>query len=589
MSLGRTPTQQALLSSTVKFCHGTLAENSIYRYLYENSAGLFPDESFTDLFKALGRDSIPPQIVAVVMVLQRLEGASDREAVDRFAYDIRWKYAAGGLDFDYRTFVHTVLVRMRARLRASKEPNRIFNVVLQVAKEGGMVGRKRVLDSTPIYDAVATQDTVTLIRSAIRGVLKVAGRELELGKVLKRDDDYTRAGKPVCDWTDAEAREELIDALSKDAYAMLSELHDRELPQKVKQAAELLAVVVDQDTEEGQDGRFRIARKVAKNRVLSTVDPEARHGHKSKARKFDGYRGHIGMDPDSEVITATAVTPGNASDVSVARELVEEVLDDVLDDENDDVLDDDENEERSAHERALDNDERSNGPLSSEQKASSPQPSDNTTARSPGQDTPTEDDIEAEPVEIYGDAAYGEATFVEHCKNAGAEPYLKVQPPSARPGQFSKDSFDVDIERNTVTCPNGQTVPIRRSKDGAGRARFGEACRKCPLRENCTSSKRGRLIQIHPNERTLQEERQKQKNQPEWRKKYRRTRPKVERKLGHAKRRHHGGRRARMRGRERIAHDFALLAAGLNLQRLANLGIRPVTAAARRNYAASLG
>jgi len=224
------------------------------------------------------------------MVLQRLEGLSDREAVDQFTYNIRWKYAAGGLDFDYEGFVHTVLVRMRARLRKSEMPDRIFKIVLNVAKECGM-GRKRVLDSTPIYDAVATQDTVTLIRSAIRSLLKEAPSELEaaLRAVLRRDDDYIKAGKPVCDWNDAAAREALIDALCKDAYALLGQLHNQHLESQVAEAAELLATVVDQDTERTDDGRFRIARKVAKERVISTVDPEARHGHKSKERRFDGY------------------------------------------------------------------------------------------------------------------------------------------------------------------------------------------------------------------------------------------------------------------------------------------------------------
>ena len=106
---------------------------------------------------------MPPQIVAVVMVLQRFEGLSDRDAVERFTFDLRWKYACGGLDFDRDGFVHTVLVDMRARLRASERPNRIFEAVLDVAKSAGLVGRKRVLDSTALYDAVATQDTVTRI------------------------------------------------------------------------------------------------------------------------------------------------------------------------------------------------------------------------------------------------------------------------------------------------------------------------------------------------------------------------------------------------------------------------------------------
>jgi hypothetical protein len=70
--------------------------------------------------------------------------------------------------------VHTVLVDMRARLARSERPNRIFEVTVAVAKAAGLVGRGRVLDSTPLYDAVATMDIVTLLRSAVRGPLKVA-------------------------------------------------------------------------------------------------------------------------------------------------------------------------------------------------------------------------------------------------------------------------------------------------------------------------------------------------------------------------------------------------------------------------------
>jgi hypothetical protein len=62
------------------------------------------------------------------------------------------------------------------------------------------------------------------------------------------------------------------------------------------QAGALLAAVVGQDLDEGEDGVFRIARRVARDRVISTVDPDARHGHKTSARGFDGYKGHVAVD-----------------------------------------------------------------------------------------------------------------------------------------------------------------------------------------------------------------------------------------------------------------------------------------------------
>src|SRR6266567_2897461 len=327
MTLGLAPRQADLFRSTAAYCDERVAPGSIYGILHRECFRLFPDEMFADLFDEVGRRSVPPMIVAVVMVLQRLEGCSDREAADRFAFDARWKYAAGGLDFDYPGFVHTVLVHMRERLRRSARPDRIFEAALAAARQAGLVGR-RVLDSTPLYDAVATMDTVTLVRSAIRGLLKAAGSDLagQLRGALRRDDDYAAAGKPACDYDDPAARAELVGALAEDARALLAALEGRELEPALAQAAELLATVTGQDLEQDAAGVFKIARRVAPDRVISTVDPQARHGHKTSARGFDGYKGHIAIDPDSEIITATEATAGNSGDAEVAESLLADLL-----------------------------------------------------------------------------------------------------------------------------------------------------------------------------------------------------------------------------------------------------------------------
>src|SRR6516164_6730777 len=221
MSLGLSPRQQDMFATTTSFCEPLVAPDSIYGLLHRECHRLFPDEMFADLFCDVGRRCVPPMIVAVVMVLQRLEGCSDREAVERFQFDLRWKYAAGGLGFDYPGFVHTVLIDMRARLADSEGPERIFEVTREVGRRAGLVGRRRVLDSTPLYDAVATMDTVTLVRSAIGGLLRACDGELgaRLRGLLARDDDYAAAGRPACDYDDLAAREQLVDALAKDAGA----------------------------------------------------------------------------------------------------------------------------------------------------------------------------------------------------------------------------------------------------------------------------------------------------------------------------------------------------------------------------------
>ena len=538
MTLGLAPRQADLFRSTAAFCEGRVAPDSIYGILHRECFTLFADEMFADMFDGAGRRSVPPMIVAVVMVLQRIEGCSDREAADRFAFDARWKYAAGGLDFGYPGFVHTVLVDMRARLARSAKPDRIFEVTLQAARAAGLVGRRRVLDSTPLYDAVATMDTVTLVRSAIRGLLKACDGELagDLRRLLRRDDDYAAAGKPACDYDDPAAREELVDALARDARALLAALDGRDLDPVLGQAAKLLATVTGQDLEESAGGAFRIARKVAADRVISTVDPQARHGHKTSARGFDGYKGHVAIDPDSEIITATEATPGNSGDAEVAESLLGEML---------------------------------------------PGDQDSATAQDGGQAAaPAAGD--GQPA-VYGDAAYGSGELIGRLDGAGIYNGIKCQPPAAVKGCFPKDRFSIDLDGKTVTCPAGVTVPIRPATGRhAGAARFGAACRTCPLAAQCTTAREGRTITIGPHEARLAAARIRQAD-PAWKADYRATRPKVERKISHLMRRRHGGRRARVRGLVKTAADFALLAAAVNLARLGVLG------AAYRNGAWAAG
>jgi hypothetical protein len=525
MTLGLAPRQADLFRSTAAFCEGRVAPDSIYGILHRECFTLFPDEMFAGLFEDVGRRSVPPMIVAVVMVLQRIEGLSDREAADRFAFDARWKYAAGGLDFGYPGFVHTVLVDMRARLARSARPGRIFEVTLAAARQAGLVGRRRVLDSAPLHDAVATLDTVTLICSAIRGLLKAADGGLagQLRSVLRRDDDYAAAGKPACDYDDAAAREALVDALAKDAHALLGVLGGRELGAELAQAAALLATVTGQDLEQDAGGVFKIARRVAADRVISTVDPDARHGHKTSGRGFGGCKGHIAVDPDSEIITAAGATPGNSGDAEAAEGLLADVL-------------------------------------------PGDQDSDAARAGAPAAG-------EGQPA-ACGDAAYGSGELVERLEGAGICNGIKCQPPAAVKGHFPKDRFAIDLDGKTVTCPAGITVPLRASgRDRhAGEARFGAACRTCPLAAQCTTAKDGRTITVGPHELRLAAARIRQAD-PAWKADYRATRPKVERKIGHLMRRRHGGRRARVRGLAKVAAGFALLAAAVNLARLGVLGV----------------
>jgi hypothetical protein len=532
MTVGTTPKQADLWRGTAAVCEGRVGQQSIWAVLYHEGDRLFGDELFVDLFAAVGRRSVPPRIVATVMVLQRLQGLSDREAVEAFSFDARWKYACGGLAFDYPSFSHTVLVDMRARLAASAGPERIFQVTVEAARQAGLVGVRRVLDSTPLYDAVATMDTVTLLAAAIRGLLKVAEGRLkaELRAVLASGDDYERLAKPQIDWDDQAARAALIDVRARDAHAMLGVLQDRLLPTPVAEAARLVAAVAGQDLEQDTDGSFRIARKVAADRVISVVDPDARHGHKSSARGFDGYKGHASVDPDSELVLATAATAGNLGDAAAAPGLLAELVDQVQ------------------------------GTLPTSTAAS---------AAGGGPQAPT-------PI-VYGDSAYGTGPLLARLHAAGIDPRVKVQAAVAPGGHFTKQQFRIDLAAGVVTCPARRTAPIVYNANPRhrhhGQASFGPACATCPLRGQCTSAAAGRTVTITPYEAELAAARARQAD-PARAADYRATRPKVERKLAHLVRRRHGGRRVRVRGLARVAADFNLLAAAVNLARLGVLGLR---------------
>jgi hypothetical protein len=585
MTLGLAERQGDLLDDVIRFCDDAVPSCSVYALLHRERDRLFPDELFADLFSDRGRRSVPPSVVATVMVLQRLEGLSDREAVERYTFDARWRYAAGVGGYDggrWGRFAHTVLVDMRARLDASEDPKRIFRVSLEAASAAGLVGARRVLDSTPLYDAVATMDTVTLIRSALRGLLRVADEalEAELRAVLRSGDDYATAAKPQIDWDDAEAREALIDSRARDALACLVLLEGRQLGPELCEAAELLATVVGQDLEESDDGTLRIAQRVAKDRVISTVDAEARHGHKTAARGFDGYKGHVGLDPDSEIITGTKVTPGNAGDAGVAAELVEDLTDDAA---GGSVADDGEQAPAGSPRRRRGGGGGKGGRTNGSKKRAAPAA---RTRRSEARRAARRAKLERRGKQaggagtdrrtVYGDAAYGTGGFLDHLAAHGIDSRCKTQPPTAAGGLFPKDRFAIDLDADTVTCPAGVTVTIRRNGDGDGIASFADACADCPLRANCTNAAGGRSISVGRHELRLAEARAQQQD-PDWAADYRATRPKVERKLSHLMRRKHGARRARVRGRRKVDADFNLLAAAHNLARLAVLGLHSTT------------
>jgi hypothetical protein len=514
---------------------------SMYAFLAEHRGRVFPDELFADLFPSgKGRPSMPGSVAASILTLQTLLDYSDADAAEAARCDLRWKVACG-LALDDKGFHPSTLTYWRRRLAKSDRPHRINDAVRQVIEATGILRgrRRRAVDSTILADAVATQDTITQLISQIRRVARTVPGAAEQIAAVCTGHDYTQPGKPRIDWDDEQARNALVSALVTDATALLAAFAGVELAEPPAQALALLALVAGQDVEpaegsDGTDGRWRIARKVAEDRVVSTVDPEARHTRKSPEARRDGYRAHVAADPDTGIITDEELTKASGAD----------------------------NADPAVAERFLANDTADHDTA------------DHDTADHDTADHDTADTVEntGAPArrEWYGDSAYGSGELRHAFRAAGHEAVIKPKPVKpAVDGGFTIDEFTVDEAAGTVTCPNHITRRITTNRYAV----FGAACRTCPLRERCTTSKDGRTIRLHPHDALLRQARHEWATNPDLRDRYRRHRPNIERVVSQIANR--GARRLKLHYRGVAANNAWLKrrTAALNLRRLLNLGL----------------
>jgi hypothetical protein len=545
-------TDRELLDAAALVGH-LVPEGSIFAFLAEHRGRVFPDELFADLFPSgKGRRSIPGSVAASILTLQTLLDLSDAETAESARCDLRWKVACG-MALDDKGFHPTTLTYWRRRLAKSERPHRINDAVRQVVQATGILrGRhRRAVDSTILADAVATQDTITQLIAAVRRVARQVPGAAERITAVCTGHDYTqpgKSGKPDIDWDDPAAKDALVSALVNDANTLLAALagtggtgldgHD----EQAQSALALLALVAGQDVEpaegsDGTDGRWRIARKVAPDRVVSTVDPDARHTRKSPEARRDGYRAHLAAEPGTGIITDEALTKAAGTD----------------------------NSDPAIAEQFLTNDLTSNTVNNTETGDSTD--NDSTDNDHPSGEAPAQR-------EWYGDSAYGTGDLRGAIHDAGHHAAIKPKPlQSAVEGGYTIDDFTVDEDTGTVTCPNRNTRPISTTRV----ATFGALCRDCPLRAQCTTSKTGRKIVLHQRDDLLRQARHDWKNQPDLREHYRRHRPNIERVISQLANR--GGRRLKLRyrGTDRNNAWLKRRTAALNLRNLINRGLHYTT------------
>jgi transposase len=494
-------------------------EGSMFAFLAAHRGELFPDQEFADLFPSgRGRPSLPAPVAAAILTLQTLHDLSDAETAEAARCDLRWKVATG-MALDDKGFHPSTLTYWRQRLARSGRPHRINEAIRRVVAETGILAgrRRRAVDSTILADAVATQDTITQLIAAVRRVAReVPGAAAKIQAVCS-GHDYSTPGKPQIDWDDPQAKDALVSALVNDATALVAAFQDATLDERAEAAVALLGLVAGQDVEpaegsDGTDGRFRIARKVAADRVISTVDPDARHTRKSPEQRRDGYRAHVAAEPQTGIITDEELTKAAGS----------------------------ENADPAVAERFL------------------------------AAETTHATDHHASTCQWYGDSAYGTGELRQAIATAEHVAVLKPKPlQPAVAGGFTIDDFTIDEAAQAVTCPNGLTRPITPRRH----VTFGAACRHCPLHQRCTTSTSGRTLTLHPHDGLLRQARRQWAADPQLRDDYRQHRPNVERVISQLASR--GGRRLKLRYRGTATNNAWLKrrTAALNLRNLIGRGL----------------
>jgi len=526
--LGKRSAQRGLFESDHLYLD-LVGRDTFYGFLASKRYELFHDEDFAHQYCAdNGRDSVPPSLLAMALLLQTYERVSDEEAKARADFDIRWKVALG-LRVDERPFAKSTLQLFRAHLVLHEDAQRVFESSLQLARKHRLMKRRKMkvaLDTSAILGKGAVKDTYNLLADGIimlsRGLAGMAGTDVE---VWASENGLTRyfgsslKGEADIDWGDEQARRAFLkevvadaDGLMQMAREVMQTQIDEETQGRLSTAAELLAQLLLQDVERLPDG-VAIKQGVSRDRVISVHDPEMRHGHKSKTRRFNGHKMAVAVDTESQMITAVDVLPGNAPDNQDALELVRQ----------------------------------------------------------------SEKNAEAEVEETIADNAYGDGLTRQDFADAGCVLIARV-PKHPRQAHLAKEDFTIDLQAMTCTCPGGQTTNklIRRGKRKNRRGQVeerrafqfdGTVCATCPLQASCVKGKsgKGRSVSLHPQEGLLQQARAFQ--QSEAYAPYRKLRQVAEHRL--ARLVQLGARKARYFGRRKTLFQLLMAATVANLHLIA--------------------
>jgi len=487
---------------------GPLPGGSFFALLAEYGDRIVRDEDFAACYsERMGRPSIPPSQLARVLLLQHRTGVSDEQAMECVGWDLRWKVALG-LPIDHHGWHPTSLTKFRARLLLHKKDGIALENTLRLASELGLLDGplEQIVDSTPMLGAAATQDTVRLVRFAVRKLIDaVTAADIEAGDALVAGlvFDYAQPGvKPDCQWRLKAERERMLTRVATDAQRALLAVEQTDGlldDEQVKAAHDLLGELIGQDFDVDQDGVPRLHRGTKSGRIISVIDPEMRHGRKSSQSRFDGYKLSAAVTNSSvPLIMAVHVAPGSETDGPQAKHLIDS------------------------------------------------QPP------------------ERRPNRILGDTAYGNGVVRSELAARDVEVLAPVPEGTVVEDRVGKREFTIDPAGGIIACPAGKTAQITTSKKGMRTARFARsACGECPLKERCCPGRSHRQIALGEHEELMIAARQALAD-PDTAAHLRHTRPRIERLLGLLASRY-GARKSRYIGSEKATLQASWAAALVNL------------------------
>lgn len=334
------------LSKREQFLIGRMARTGkLFAFLRQHRHELF-DDVFQAELEGMYRDSgegkqpVSPALLAMVILLQAYTGASDAQAVELSIVDARWQMVLGVIGQDEAPFSQGALPAFRQRLIAHDMDRRLLERTIELARRTAAFDWKKLpkqlrvaIDSRPLEGAGRVEDTFNLLAHAARKVLACVARLVDLTpeEVASAADAPLLAGSSIkaaldIEWSDsaqkASAIGTLVEQLDRLERWIARELGDEAAEPPLAEHLATLRQLREQDLDPGPpDNKPRIRKGTAEDRRVSVEDKDMRHGRKSKSKRFNGYKGHIACDMDTELIVACAITPANRPEVEAVPDL----------------------------------------------------------------------------------------------------------------------------------------------------------------------------------------------------------------------------------------------------------------------------